>query len=47
MPADPVATWDAEADTFDEPADHGLHDPAVRDAWRRLLLGLLPEGAVL
>ena len=35
--------WDAEADTFDEPADHGLHDPAVRRAWRELLLTRMPE----
>ena len=36
------ALWDAEAETFDEAADHGLHDPAVRAAWRALLLGALP-----
>jgi ubiquinone/menaquinone biosynthesis C-methylase UbiE len=40
---DDIATWDAEADAFDQPADHGLHDPAVRQAWRELLLGHLPE----
>ena len=34
--------WDAEAATFDEEADHGLADPATREAWRRLLLGVLP-----
>ncbi len=39
--ADP-ALWDAEAATFDEAPDHGLLDPAVRDAWRELLLGVLP-----
>ncbi len=39
---DDIARWDAEAMTFDEPADHGLRDPAVRAAWRELLLGLLP-----
>jgi ubiquinone/menaquinone biosynthesis C-methylase UbiE len=39
---DPVAVWDAEADAFDEPADHGLRDPAVRQQWRELLLGRLP-----
>ena len=37
-----VRAWDAEADRFDEAADHGLRDPAVRDAWRTLLTGLLP-----
>jgi ubiquinone/menaquinone biosynthesis C-methylase UbiE len=41
--ADEIALWDAEADAFDDPADHGLHDPAVRRAWRELLLGALPE----
>jgi SAM-dependent methyltransferase len=41
--ADEIASWDAEADAFDEPADHGLRDPAVRRAWRELLLGVLPE----
>lgn len=41
--ADDIAVWDAEADSFDEPADHGLRDPAVRDAWRELLLSHLPE----
>lgn len=37
-----IAAWDAEAPAFDEPADHGLRDPAVRAAWRRLLLDRLP-----
>jgi len=41
--ADEIAPWDAEADAFDEPADHGLRDPAVRRTWRELLLGVLPE----
>ncbi|MBB2923420.1 class I SAM-dependent methyltransferase [Cellulomonas cellasea] len=40
--ADAAALWDAEADAFDEPADHGLLDPDVRAAWRRLLLDRLP-----
>lgn len=40
--ADPAGAWDAEAATFDEAADHGLRDPAVRAAWRSLLLGHLP-----
>lgn len=43
---DPLATtralWDEEAQAFDEAADHGLRDPAVRAAWRSLLLDLLP-----
>jgi RimJ/RimL family protein N-acetyltransferase/protein-L-isoaspartate O-methyltransferase len=34
--------WDAEAASFDEPADHGLRDPAVRAAWRDLLLAAMP-----
>jgi len=34
--------WDAEAATFDEEPDHGMRDPAVRAAWRDLLLPLLP-----
>lgn len=43
MPAaDDIATWDAEAASFDGPADHGLRDPRVRAAWRDLLIGLLP-----
>lgn len=37
-----IAGWDAEAPAYDEAADHGLHDPAVRAAWRTLLRGLLP-----
>ena len=37
-----VAAWDAEAPAYDEPLDHGLTDPAVRTAWRDLLLALLP-----
>jgi SAM-dependent methyltransferase len=41
--ADDIASWDAEAEAFDEPADHGLRDPAVRRAWRDLLLSRLPE----
>ncbi|GAA4409847.1 class I SAM-dependent methyltransferase [Fodinibacter luteus] len=34
--------WDREAATFDEAPDHGLLDPEVREAWRELLLGVLP-----
>lgn len=41
--AEEIATWDAEADQFDEAADHGLRDEAVRDAWRDLLLRVLPS----
>lgn len=37
-----IDTWDLEAPTFDEAADHGLADPACRDAWRSLLLEQLP-----
>lgn len=36
------AVWDGEAATFDQEADHGLRDPETREAWRRLLLPLLP-----
>jgi SAM-dependent methyltransferase len=39
--ADP-ALWDDEAAAFDDAPDHGLRDPAVRAAWRSLLLGVLP-----
>ena len=35
--------WDAEAATFDDEPDHGLRDPTVREAWRRLLRQHLPE----
>ncbi|MDH2413891.1 methyltransferase domain-containing protein [Nocardioides sp. CER19] len=41
--ADEIAAWDAEASSFDQAADHGLNDVAVREAWRRLLLGVLPD----
>jgi 2-polyprenyl-3-methyl-5-hydroxy-6-metoxy-1,4-benzoquinol methylase len=36
------AVWDAEAATFDDEPDHGLRDPATRQAWRDLLLAHLP-----
>ena len=39
---DPVEMWNDEAATFDDAADHGLRDPAVRSAWRDLLLTVLP-----
>ena len=38
-----AAFWDAEAEAFDESADHGLRDPVVREAWRSLLGGVLPS----
>src|SRR5690348_7836793 len=34
--------WDAEAVSFDEEPDHGLHDPVVREAWQSLLRSLVP-----
>lgn len=34
--------WDREAATFDDEPDHGLGDPVTRQAWRALLLGVLP-----
>jgi ubiquinone/menaquinone biosynthesis C-methylase UbiE len=34
--------WDSQAGTFDHQPDHGLLDPQVRQAWRRLLLAELP-----
>ncbi|MFF1305467.1 class I SAM-dependent methyltransferase [Streptomyces sp. NPDC058307] len=37
--------WDAEAESFDEEADHGLRDPEVRGAWAERLRGWLPERA--
>ncbi|GAA5200489.1 class I SAM-dependent methyltransferase [Rugosimonospora acidiphila] len=36
------AVWDAQAAVFDEEPDHGLTDPAVRDAWSALLASVLP-----
>jgi 2-polyprenyl-3-methyl-5-hydroxy-6-metoxy-1,4-benzoquinol methylase len=42
--AEPVATrWDAEADRYDDEPDHGLRDPLVRRAWRRVLRDVLPH----
>jgi RimJ/RimL family protein N-acetyltransferase/SAM-dependent methyltransferase len=38
-----AAAWDAEAESFDDAADHGLRDPAVRAAWRDLLTSVLPR----
>jgi SAM-dependent methyltransferase len=37
-----AAYWDNQAAAFDDDPDHGLRDPQVRDAWRRLLLTHLP-----
>ena len=37
--------WDEQAATFDDDADHGLREPAVRQAWADLLLPLLPPAA--
>src|SRR4051794_28692105 len=34
--------WDEQAGSFDDEPDHGLRDPAVRDAWQRLLHAHLP-----
>ena len=34
--------WDSQAGNFDVEADHGLFDPAVRQAWEDLLLPLMP-----
>lgn len=42
-----IAVWDAEAPGFDEAADHGLLDPTVRAAWRRLLTEHLPSPPAL
>lgn len=44
-PGQTPAAWDAQAATFDEEPDHGLGEVATRDAWRRLLLGVLPDEA--
>jgi SAM-dependent methyltransferase len=35
--------WDRQAATFDDEPDHGLRDPAVREAWSRLLATALPD----
>ncbi len=37
-----IDLWDGEAAGFDEAADHGLRDPAVRAAWHELLAARLP-----
>ena len=42
--AESRAAWDAEAAAFDEQPDHGLRDPAVREAWISVLKSVLPMG---
>jgi SAM-dependent methyltransferase len=45
---DVAQIWDAEAAGFDEEPDHGLLDPAVRQAWANLLAKYIPaRSAVL
>jgi ubiquinone/menaquinone biosynthesis C-methylase UbiE len=34
--------WDDQVASFDDEPDHGLRDPAVREAWRLLLRSVLP-----
>ncbi len=41
MTEDARDLWDAEAEAFDDAADHGLRDPEVRRAWADLLLPLI------
>ena len=42
-PTDGIAEyWDDYADAYDEEPDHGLGDPATREAWRVLLERWLP-----
>jgi len=38
-----VTRWDVEARRYDDEPDHGLHDPAVRRAWRSTLRRVLPS----
>ena len=38
--------WDTQATDFADEPDHGLRDPAVRDAWRDLLSEWLPPPPV-
>ena len=45
MNEDLISYWDAEAERFDEAADHGLGSPTVYAAWRQLLaraIGTVP-----
>lgn len=41
MTEDARSLWNAEAETFDDAADHGLRDPDVRRAWADLLLPVI------
>jgi methylase of polypeptide subunit release factors len=43
MSNDAAAIWDRQAATFHDEPDHGLRDPAVRDAWIALLTRVLPD----
>jgi 2-polyprenyl-3-methyl-5-hydroxy-6-metoxy-1,4-benzoquinol methylase len=43
MSSDKAAMWDRQAATFDDEPDHGLCDPAIRDAWNALLTSVLPD----
>jgi SAM-dependent methyltransferase len=43
--ADAGMDWDAEAASFDDEPDHGLHDPEVRAAWADRLRSWLPGRA--
>jgi SAM-dependent methyltransferase len=42
MTEDVAGFWDAQAADFDNEADHGLRDPIVHAAWKRLLLPQMP-----
>jgi ubiquinone/menaquinone biosynthesis C-methylase UbiE len=46
MTAD-AAYWDSQALTFDDQPDHGLRDPHLREAWKRLLLPQLPPAPAM
>lgn len=46
-PSQPADYWDRLAATFDDEPDHGLRDPAIRDAWRDMLAEWLPAGRVV
>jgi SAM-dependent methyltransferase len=43
MDEDVQRFWDEQAATFDEEPDHGLSDPAIRQAWSDLLRCLMPR----